>query len=114
VIIARALAQEAPILLLDEPTANLDIGHQVTVARLLRELAASGLAVLAAVHDLTLASLYSDRIALMSEGRIVANGVADAVLTRENLRAVYGAEVTLLRASQGRPVVVPLWEGGTD
>ncbi|HEY7269424.1 MAG TPA: ABC transporter ATP-binding protein, partial [Dehalococcoidia bacterium] len=71
VLLARALAQQAPILLLDEPTANLDIGHQIAIAGLVRELAAEGLTVVAAMHDLTLASLYASRIALMSEGRIV-------------------------------------------
>lgn len=107
VVLARALAQDTPILLLDEPTANLDIGHQISVAGLVRELAASGLAVLAAIHDLSLASLYSDRIALMWNGRIFRLGRPEEVLTEENLREVYGAEVTVLSGLLPRPVVVP-------
>lgn len=109
VVLARALAQETPILLLDEPTANLDIGHQVGIARLMRELAASGLAVLAAIHDLTLASLYADRVALMEDGRIVECGSPEAVLTEANLRAVYDSPVRVLTGVLPRPVVVP-WE----
>jgi iron complex transport system ATP-binding protein len=111
VVLARALAQEAPILLLDEPTANLDIGHQIGVADLMRELAADGLAVLAAIHDLTLASLYADRVALMSEGVIVATGPPEEVLTAENIRKVYGAAVEVVTDLVGRPVVLPLQSG---
>ena len=112
VVIARALAQEAPLLLLDEPTANLDIGQQVAVARLLRELAAAkGFAVLAAIHDLTLASLYCDRLALMAEGRIVASGAPAAVLTRENIARVYGLDAVVLRRPfLAGPAVLPLSE----
>lgn len=112
VVLARALAQEAPILILDEPTANLDIGHQVAVASLVRRLAASGLAVLAAIHDLTLASLYCDRIVLMREGRVLAEGEPDEVLTTEVIRSAYGAEVTVLRDGLPRPAVIPLEPGG--
>ena len=109
VLLARGLAQETPVLLLDEPTANLDIGHQMAVFRLVRELAAGrGLAVLTAIHDLTLASIYCDRVALMSAGRIMAEGSPETVLTRENIARVYGAEVMVVRpAALGRPLVVP-------
>lgn len=110
IVLARALAQEAPILLMDEPTANLDIGHQMAIARLMRELAASGLAVLAAVHDLTLASLYSDRIILMHDGTAVTSGDPAEVFTPENLRRVYGADVTVLPGLR-RPVIVPMEPG---
>ncbi len=111
VVLARALAQDASILLLDEPTANLDIGHQIRIGRLIRELAAGGLAVLAAVHDLTLASLYSDRVVLMSEGRAVTSGRPQEVLAEDNLRRVYGSDVTVLRGLLPGPVVVP-WARG--
>ncbi len=110
VVLARALAQGAPILLLDEPTSNLDIGHQIALFELVREQASrSGRAVLAALHDLTLGSLHCDRIALMADGAIVALGRPDEVLTAENIRRAYGADVVILR--DGRlpaPVVVPI------
>ena len=110
VVLARALAQDAPVLLLDEPTANLDIGHQIRVARLVRELAKTeGLAVLAAVHDLTLASLYCDRLALMAGGRVVATGLPADVLNADNLRAAYGVDATILRVDRpATPIVLPL------
>lgn len=113
VVLARALAQDAPVLLLDEPTANLDIGHQIAVCRLVRELARrSRLAVLAAVHDLTLASLYCDRVALMSEGRIAAAGAPAEVLTTENIARAYGASVVVLwREGLPAPVIVPYLDG---
>lgn len=109
VVIARALAQEPALLLLDEPTANLDIGHQISVARLLRGLASGeGLAVLATVHDLTLASLYCDRIALIHAGRVIAEGPPASVLTAENIRRAYGTEVALADvAGIERPIVLP-------
>ncbi|HEU0075849.1 MAG TPA: ABC transporter ATP-binding protein [Dehalococcoidia bacterium] len=110
VVLARALAQETPLLLLDEPTANLDIGHQVVIAKLLRRLAAEhGVGVLAALHDLTLASLYCDRLVLLAAGSVVAEGAAVDVLTRDNLRLAYGADVAVLRPEGlAGPVVLPL------
>jgi iron complex transport system ATP-binding protein len=114
VVLARALAQETPVLLLDEPTANLDIGHQVTIARLLNSLAhTDGVAILAALHDLTLASLYCDRLVLIVAGRIVADGPPRQVLTSENLRLAYGANVGVLQLEGlPGPFIVPLESGG--
>jgi iron complex transport system ATP-binding protein len=109
VVLARALAQETPILLLDEPTAHLDVGHQMTLFRLVRELAVeSNFAVLAAIHDLTLAALYCDRVALMHEGRIIAIGPPKDVLTAESIEQSYGARVRVLHEdSLPAPVIVP-------
>jgi iron complex transport system ATP-binding protein len=97
VVVARALAQEASIVLLDEPTAALDIGHQQQALELLDALrAADGLTLVAAMHDLTLAALYADRVLLLSEGEIVADGVPAEVLTEEALAAHYGATVRVV------------------
>jgi len=109
VVIARALAQEAALLLLDEPTSHLDIQHQVEAFRLLVSLSREQmLAVVAVVHDLSLAAAFADRIALMDGGRIVADGAPADVLTRDLLGRVYGVQVRILRhPDSGRPVVVP-------
>jgi iron complex transport system ATP-binding protein len=107
-VIARALAQEAPILLLDEPTSALDIGHQQQalelVDRLRRE---NGLTVISAMHDLTLAGLYADRLALLHEGHLVVAGTAGQVLRAETLAEFYGVSVTVHHEPDGTVVVVP-------
>ena len=110
VVIARALAQEAPILLLDEPTAHLDIGHQVAVMDLARHLCRRRrLAVVAAMHDLTLAALYCDRLVLMDGGAVLAEGSPIEVLKPHILEQAYSARVAVLaHPATGRPVVVPL------
>ncbi len=87
VVLARALAQEAPVLLLDEPTTALDIGHQQQVLELVDQLRATrSIAVLAAMHDLTLAAQYADRLVLLVDGRTAAAGPAEVVLTSALLR----------------------------
>ncbi len=114
VVLARALAQDTPVLLLDEPTAHLDIGHQLAVLRLARELCRSqGKAALAIVHDLTLAAQFGDRLVAMNGGRIVAEGLAGDVLRPELLAAVYGVRVHVLSHPEtGRPVLAPAPEDG--
>jgi iron complex transport system ATP-binding protein len=107
-VIARALATEAPILLLDEPTSALDIGHQQQalelVARLRRD---HGLTVVSAMHDLTLAGMYADRLVLMHEGSVVAKGSAAHVLSPETLAEFYGVRVTVHHEPDGTVVVIP-------
>jgi iron complex transport system ATP-binding protein len=107
-VIARALATEAPILVLDEPTSALDIGHQQQalelVARLREE---SGLTVLSAMHDLTMAGLYNDRLILIDDGHVVARGVPDEVLRADLLAEHYGVRVTVLRDDDGTLAIVP-------
>jgi iron complex transport system ATP-binding protein len=107
VVVARALAQEARIVLLDEPTAALDIGHQQQALELLDRLRAeSGLTLVAAMHDLTLAAQYADRMVLLDAGRIVADGPPADVLTEESLAEHYAASAEVV-AVGGRVAVVP-------
>jgi iron complex transport system ATP-binding protein len=107
VILARALAQEPRLLLLDEPTANLDLHHQVTTLELVRGLAREhGLSVLAAVHDLQLAALYCDRVALLHAGQIAGHGPPEAVLTESLLQEAFGQRVVLsAHPTHGVPLV---------
>ena len=107
-VIARALAQEAPIMLLDEPTSALDIGHQQQALELVDSLRREhGFTVVSAMHDLTLAGLYSDRLALLHQGHCVATGPADQVLKAETLSEFYGVSVIVHYEPDGTVVVVP-------
>jgi cobalamin transport system ATP-binding protein len=111
-VLARALAQQAPLLLLDEPTAALDVGRGQQALELIDALRReSGLTVLAAMHDLTLAGQYADRLLLLDGGRIVAAGPVRDVLTDELIGRHYGASVRVLHDECGWPVVVPLRAG---
>lgn len=93
VLLARALAQEADILLLDEPTSNLDIRHQLEVMEIIKKLVAKkGLSVIIAIHDLNLASRYADKVVMMKKGRIFAVGDPAAVFTPPNIVETYGVE----------------------
>jgi len=116
VLLARALAQGPAVLLLDEPTAHLDIRYQLEMMSLVAGLNAGGLTVIAALHDLNLASMFCRRMVLVHEGRIAAMGAPADVLTPAALRAVYGAEVEVRRhPATGTPVVTVLGPaaGGT-
>lgn len=105
---ARVIAGRTGVLMLDEPTAALDLGHQEAVLTLARERAAAGDAVLVVLHDLNLASAFSDRIALLREGRIVANGAPDEVLDAEVLTDVYRTPVEVIRHPEtGHRIVLP-------
>ena len=109
VVLARALAQEAPVLLLDEPTSALDVGHRVGAlerVELLRR--ARQLTVITVLHDLTLAAQFCDRLALMAGGRVAAVGEASAVLTEGVIRRHYGADVVVMNGPAGSVVVVPM------
>ncbi len=95
VFIARALAQQPRILLLDEPTANLDVQHQLKVLDLVRSLTAEGMTALAAIHDLPLAARYCDRLALLSRGRVLAEGTPVEVLTPATIEAAFGVRAVV-------------------
>jgi len=102
VLIARVLAQEPEALLLDEPTASLDINHQIQILDLIRSLVQEkGLSVVMAIHDLNLAVRYCDQLVLLNNGRQVSAGVPEEVLTPKNLRAVFGVEARLYRDPWG-------------
>jgi iron complex transport system ATP-binding protein len=106
-VLARAVAQDAPVLLLDEPTAALDVGRQQEALELVGELRAErGLTVLGAMHDLTLAGQYAERLALLDGGRLVAHGRPAEVLTEQRIAAHYRARVQVIRLDSS-PVVVP-------
>jgi iron complex transport system ATP-binding protein len=108
VLIARAAAQEAKILLLDEPTSSLDIRHQLEVMNLIRKLVAKEkLSAALAIHDLNLAARFCDKIVMMKRGEIFATGEATTVLTPENIRAVYGVEA-VINYSNNFPYIIPL------
>ena len=109
VLLARALAQDAPILLLDEPTTHLDLQHQSSLLNLIRELSTQkNLAILMVVHDLNLASLYADRVALLVSGRLQALGSPAEVLTAEILSQVYHVSVNVVpHPDYNTPLVLP-------
>lgn len=107
VLLARALAVEAPALIADEPLASLDPGHQLDVMDLLQRQAAGGALTIAVLHDLTLAARYCDRLLLLHQGRLVADGPPAAVLTEERLAEVYGISAWIGSAGPV-PLVVPL------
>jgi iron complex transport system ATP-binding protein len=109
VVLARALAQAAPLLLLDEPTAALDVGAAQQVLDLVDEIRRrQRLTVVAAVHDLTLAAQFCDRLVMISGGSIVAEGAARTVLTESVIRQHYGASVRVLEDGAGGVVVIPV------
>lgn len=89
VFLAKAIAQQSEVILLDEPTSDLDIYHQVQIAEVIRELVKEGKAVLAAIHDINLATRYCDQLVLMGNGELVARGTPEEVITVQNLMRVF-------------------------
>jgi iron complex transport system ATP-binding protein len=114
VVLARALAQDAAALLLDEPTTALDIGHQQTVLELVDGLRRDrGIAVLGAFHDLTLAAQYADRMVLLVDGEVMVDGSPTTVIRPEALELFSGARATVITGPDGEPIVVPIRPDGT-
>ncbi|MER6508210.1 MULTISPECIES: ABC transporter ATP-binding protein [unclassified Nonomuraea] len=113
VVLARALAQQAPVLLLDEPTTALDLGHQQQVLELVDRLRrADGLTVVTTLHDLTVAGLYADSLMLLADGHAAATGRPEQVLTEALIGRHFDARVKIEPGPDGRPVV-HLVRGGT-
>lgn len=107
--IARALAQKAPALVLDEPTTFLDVAHEMAIFELLHSLARSGLAVLLVSHQLNLVARFADTIVLLHEGRIATSGAAAEVMRADTLESIYGWPVVISRdPAVGAPALVPL------
>jgi len=109
VLLARALAQQTPVLLLDEPTSHLDLRHQADLLQLIKELVrAKQLAVLFAMHDLNLVSAVADTVALLVNGRMAAQGTPGEVLTPDLISSAYRTPVTVIRESRGgKPFIFP-------
>ena len=106
--VARALASIPQLLLLDEPSAALDIGHEMALFELLRQLASDGLGVLVITHQLNLAARYADRLVLLDRGRMVADGVPSMVLEADLVSRVFEWPVAVVPLRGGAPQVVPL------
>lgn len=105
---ARVLAQDTPVVMLDEPTAALDLRHQEELLRIARDLADEGRAVIVVLHDLSLAAAFADEIAMLDLGRIVAHGPPVEVITQERIEAVYGSPVVVITDPvNGNPLVIP-------
>lgn len=116
VLLARALAQNTPILLLDEPTAHLDLHHQALILKLVQQTVKEcGLAVLLAIHDLNLVSLYADRVALLVNGHLQREGKPAQVLTKQEIENAYGVEVELLdHPHLSAPFIIPRSNGSLE
>jgi iron complex transport system ATP-binding protein len=114
-VLARALAQQAPVLLLDEPTTGLDVGHQQQLLELVDALGDElDLTVVSAMHDLTLAGQFADQLVLLDGGRVVASGPTRAVLTERVISQHYHASVRVLEEPGGGIVVIPVRAAGRD
>lgn len=109
VLLARAVAQDTEYLLLDEPTANLDLKHQIEVMEMISSMVKSnGVAAILAMHDLNLASRFSDRMVMLNAGKIFCNGDPQQIITAENIRSVYGVEATISLSNGHHPYILPI------
>lgn len=97
VVLARALCQNPDVLLLDEPTASLDVNHQIRTLSLVREFVAEGRAALCAIHDLSLAARFCDKLVLLADGKVLAAGTPETVLTEEHIERAFGTSAAVVR-----------------
>lgn len=108
VLLARAFAQDVDCLLLDEPTSNLDLRHQMEVMEMISDMVKEkGMAAILAMHDLNLASRFSDRMVMLNAGKIFCTGEPHHVMTAENIRFVYGVEVSI-NTENSHPYILPI------
>jgi iron complex transport system ATP-binding protein len=106
VVLASALAQKPATLLLDEPTSFLDLKHQISIYRILREQCREGLLVIAVTHDLNLAAAFSDRVIVLNRGRVVIDSTPQEAITQESLKEVFSVDARIEPGPEGRPWVV--------
>ncbi|MDK2885652.1 MAG: cobalamin transport system ATP-binding protein [Thermosipho sp. (in: thermotogales)] len=107
VLIARSLYQETPILIVDELTAHLDISHSIHIVEILKKLTTLGKSILAAFHNINIASKYCDYIYAIKDGKIIFEGIPDSVITKENIKKLYETEVEVLsHPSKSYPIVI--------
>lgn len=113
VIIARALTQNTDIMFLDEPISNLDILHQIEIMEIIKSLVKNkGITVISVLHDLNVASIYSDNIILIKQGKVFANGNPHQIITKKNIKDVYGIDVHVMNhPNLDRPQIVHLGVG---
>jgi iron complex transport system ATP-binding protein len=108
VIIARALAQQPKILLLDEPTVHLDINHRMEIFKLLQELKSQGITIITVLHDLNLASEYSERVVVINDGKVVYDGLPQDIIDKEIIKRTYGIDVNIVENPlSGLPLILP-------
>ena len=112
-LIAQTLAQESPILLLDEPLNNLDLNHQLEVMQLLSRLHKAGRTIVVVLHDLNIAAQYCERMVLLDRGRVAAQGSADDILDPKVILEVFRVRVAVHRQGK-RPYLTPLWTKARD
>lgn len=103
VMLARALTQETTCLILDEPTNHLDITYQIQIMDLIKS---RNMTVIAAIHDLNIAAMYCDRIVALQEGKVIAEGTPQEVITKENIKALYHVNAEILMRADGRPAII--------
>jgi iron complex transport system ATP-binding protein len=111
VLAARAIAQDTPVLIADEPASGLDPAHQIAMMAAFGAIARRGKAILVSMHDLTLAARWCDRVVLLADGRVAADGPPGAVMDADMLRTVFGIRVHVAEAD-GRPVLAPVGLAG--